>query len=255
MRFFEWLDRIGFFGIKIWAFSVRSLTRPYAYHFFWRVLLRHPLQSWRGFQRYRRGEGTVCVGDTAPVVNVPLPCADPEKSIVGVGFCLKPLDPPCPSGRFNHDCHFFERKWHRDAGAVPACCTACMIREIGMKALATRRHFYIMTSAQDILFDMLLPALQRHAFRDGVFAICPYSFEPFRSAMVICGMQGRLYPFESGDCRDWATWRLADDGSKDEQTLLHPTHCCSLKQTLCACHEEGMPTDRFFTKKGNLFSP
>jgi hypothetical protein len=135
---------------------------------------------------------------------------------VGLGFCLKPLAPACPSGRANHRCQLLES----GGKGGTAACRGCRIGELGAKALAGGSTVYIMTSARDMLEDVLLPALEQGRFRRALLTMCRYSFEPIGLAMAICGMEATLIPFAEGDCRDYATWREADLGRKPEQTAL-----------------------------------
>ena len=139
---------------------------------------------------------------------------------------MKPMNPPCPSGRFNHDCHYLERLLHSgipdtpEAPGTPDCCRQCAIREIGTMALKAGAAFYIMTSARDILLDVFAPALHEGRFSSGLFVLCRYSLRPFAVGLSASGIRGWLLPFERGDCRDYRTWLLADRGVKDEQTFI-----------------------------------
>ncbi len=253
MKCFEWLDRIQFLRLSIWDFSARSLLREYGWLFTTRVLLRHPIRAIKGMSRYRK---TILQNRAADRLENVIPVSEPweggQDSIVGVGFCLKPLDPACISGRSNHDCHFLEHNLQNTDKAIPECCRDCTIRRIGTLTLATGSHFYIMTSAKDILFDMLSPSIEDDAFPHGLFVICRYSFEPFRIALAISGIEGTLLPFESGDCRDYETWLLADDGVKEERTELTDDDGNALEQLLLRSAMDGSaPTG--FVKKDNIF--
>ena len=99
---------------SLWIFGLRSLVTEYGLAFVTRILLRHPLRSLRGLRRYLRGEGAAELGEAH---------GGEAPGLVGVGFCLKPLDPPCASGRANHDCLYFERRLHDEEHAVPSCCS------------------------------------------------------------------------------------------------------------------------------------
>jgi hypothetical protein len=99
-------------------------------------------------------------------------------------------------------------------------CERCAVRAIGLKALGSGSAVYIMTSARDILVDVLLPSLKTGRFRRAALTMCRYSFEPIRLALAICRIESRLIPFHEGDCRDYRSWRLADTGAKAEQTFL-----------------------------------
>lgn len=73
--------------------------------------------------------------------------------------------------------------------------------------------------------DVFVPALEDGTFSSGVFLLCRYSLRPFSVGLLAAGMRGLLLPFETGDCRDYATWLLADRGIKEEQTEVpRPAH-------------------------------
>ena len=228
---------------RLLAFCLRSLYREYGAAFLRRVVLPHPVATLRGIARFLRQ-----------------PSAGPAAwrggwgSLVGVGFCLKPLSRACPAGRANHDCTLFESGLHLGEGAWPAPCQDCLIRVIGQQALAAASTLYVMTSAQDILFDVLLPALEARRFTHAVLTICRFSFEPIRLALAIAGVEAQLIPFVHGDCREYATWRRADIGDKPEQTALEQASLMELQETLSRAAQDD-PPHRRFRKTGNLFEP
>ena len=206
----------------MWIFCLRSLVREYGWLFTRRVAVRHP---WRTLKALRDADridatGRGAVGVSGGTSNVR---ADGPPSIVGAGFCLKPMDPPCPSGRFNHDCVGLERLAGADGAAVPVPCRSCAIREIGTRALQAGSAFYVMTSARDILDDVFVPALESRRFTTGLFVLCRYSFKPFAVGLMASGIRARLVPLGQGDCRNYRTWLLADRGIKDEQTTVDAT--------------------------------
>lgn len=176
------------------------------------------------------------------------------RSIVGVGFCLKPMDPPCPSGRFNHDCHALENLLSSEASNIPVACQQCAIREIGTLALRAGSAYYIMTSAKDILLDLFLPALNEARFSSGLFVLCRYSLQPFAVGLLAGGVRGWMFPFEKGDCRDYKTWLQADRGSKDERTEIKPTNQNTLREFLCSAAQVP-PLATEFEKQYNLLYP
>ena len=175
-----------------------------------------------------------------------------KKSIVGVGFCLKPLNPPCISGRFNHDCYYLEKLLTSGSMNIPNCCKGCLIKDFGTMALYANSAFYIMTSAQNILFDIFEPALNKRKFSKGLFVLCRYSFRPFIIGMMASGIDGLLFPFESGDCRDYKTWVKADVGIKNEQTCIIEQNENRIKNFLK--NKESSPV-KIFKKNGNIFYP
>lgn len=230
-------------SVGLLVFCLRSLYREYGVAFLRRVMLAHPLATLRGMVHFLRqppARAAAWQGGAG--------------SLVGVGFCLKPLTPACPSGRANHDCAFFESNPQLDEGAWPAPCRDCLIRVIGRQALAGASTLYVMTSAQDILFDVLLPALEARRFSRALLTICRFSFEPIRLALAIAGVEAQLIPFVHGDCREYAIWRRADIGDKPEQTTLEQADVRELQETLSRSALHASPPGRF-RKSRHLFEP
>lgn len=225
-------------NLSLLAFCFRSLYREYGSAFLVRVILAHPVATVLGIARYARGR-----------TSTPAHWPGGEGSLIGIGFCLKPLTPACPAGRANHRCQVFEVGFGED----PAPCRDCPIRAIGQQALASGSAVYVMTSAHDLLLDVLLPALRRRRFRSAVLTLCRYSFEPMSLALAICGIQARLVPFLHGDCRDYSAWRRADIGDKPEQTLLDETSLVDLTRTLSGAAQD-TPARRF-QRVGNIYEP
>lgn len=252
MNLFSWLDHWRFLDIRLWNFGVRSVLRAYGAAFLWNVILRHPVKTFRGIRHYRqfiqRGHYQKELYSNIGSPN----WAGGRKSIVGVGFCLKPLDPPCRSGRFNHDCYYFEKNLSCDQ--APPGCAECKIRQYGLQAMQKGACFYIMTSAKDILHDLFLPALRHRKYRRGVFALCRFSFDPFVLPLMMAEMEFALVPFASGDCRDYGTWLKADVGIKEDQTAIANQHQTTLQRLLSPADEENHPA-HFYHKYGNVFEP
>lgn len=196
------------------SFSFHSLFRAYGWRFLWTVALPHPRRLLKALVVMRK---LVVAADCVDVPGKEETPADLHgaQSLIGVGFCLKPIE--CPSGRFNHDCICLESA---EATVIQAPCTGCDVRQYGERAMQAGSTFYIMTSARDILEDVILPALRERRFVAGRFLICRYSFKPFALGMLVSGIRGRLVAFESGDCRDYRTWVRADVGIKNERTSL-----------------------------------
>jgi hypothetical protein len=252
MIFFKWLDKISFLNIRIWDFSVNSLVRNYGIAFISRVIIRHPFKTIAGIRKYQQLNKNEELSDKIILVNPQYPeiCINKNKSIIGAGFCLKPLKPECISGRANHDCKFFEYNLHLQKDKLPLCCKDCMIKKIGLMALNAKSNFYIMTSAKDILYDIIQPAVERGKYLKGLFCMCKYSFEPFKIALLISGIKGCLYSFETGDCKDYKTWHRADIGIKDEQTTLSNTFIRSAENSLSL---NSSNRNIKFKKTGNIF--
>ena len=199
-------------------FCLQSLFREYGWSFIRHVVVPHPLKTAKAVLRSSRRDFSgdmMATSDEDPGQTLGGP-----RSIVGVGVCLKPMDPPCLSGRSNHDCQYLEHLLPAGTREIPECCRQCAIRKIGLAALKTGAAFYVMTSAKDILHELFLPGLKENRFTSGVFVLCRYSLRPFAVGLLAAGIHGWLLPFEQGDCRDYKTWLLADRGIKDERTSI-----------------------------------
>ncbi len=246
-------SRSSLFNPSLWSFCLRSMFKEYGNAFLLKVVLPHPIKTLKGMKAYSRASDRY---PTSPSVVSPK-VAEPiwtggTGSFVGIGFCAKPLDPICISGRANHDCDYFEHRLHLGQNPYPESCQNCLIREIGTEALASKSDFYIMTSARDILDDLFTPALHSDRYSRALLSLCHYSFEPFKIALFITGIEAFLFPFEKGDCEDYRTWRHADKGIKDTQTGLRDHDLESIKTLL---QSSGMESDPVFkyTKIGNIF--
>ena len=232
----------------MWKFCLHSVFREYGWQFFTRVAVPHPIKTVRAVLKSALleydGERTIVSADQFP------PALNGAQSIVGVGFCLKPITPECPSGRANHDCQFLENLPRSATPDLPAACRQCAIRDLGIRTLKSGAAFYIMTSAKDILLDLFLPGFQRQ-FTSGLFTLCRYSFQPFAVGLLASGIRGYLFPFQSGDCRDYKTWLSADVGVKDEQTALHSVALKNIRECLPAIARNNIR----FERKGNVLYP
>jgi hypothetical protein len=111
-----------------------------------------------------------------------------------------------------------------------------------------------MTSAMDILLDVFAPALDHRRFSTGLFVLCRYSLRPFAFGLLATGISGWLFPFESGDCRDYRTWLRADRGTKDEQTEIHESSRRAIRRLLGHGANE-MTTWRQWERRGNIMYP
>ena len=241
----------------MWTFCLRSLVREYGWRFVRRIALPHPMRTLSAFRK--AGELDMsgeCVDVPWFATNAPDGGGDgvaAAPSIVAAGFCLKPLSPPCPSGRANHECVYLENLAGSVATDIPTPCRPCVVRKIGTRALRAGSAFYVMTSARDILDDVFVPAVARRTFTTGLFVLCRYSFQPFALGMLASGVSGRLFPLDAGDCRDYRTWLLADRGIKDEQTVVDDPRMIAIGRLLDA----GAPPSREsrFERRGRVFHP
>ena len=233
-------------------FCLQSLLREYGWQFATRVALSHPVRTAKAVLAAARHDYSV--GTVAAFGADPPPPLGGERCVVGVGFCLKPVNPACPSGRANHDCHYLENLQRSGVKDMPECCRQCAIRRIGTMALKTGAAFYIMTSAKDILFDLFMPSLERGRYSSGLFVLCRYSFMPFAVGLAASGIRGWMLPFERGDCQDYKTWLRADRGIKDEQTCLGQPTADAIRELLGDSPTQPVATGRF-SRQGNMFVP
>jgi hypothetical protein len=235
----------------MWAFCARSVFREYGWRFFRRVAARRPWRTLCAISEADRlavaGRGVIDVAGGLPAEAAARPPA-----IVGAGFCLKPINPPCPSGRASHGCWFLETIDGDGPASVPLPCRACAIREIGTRALRAGSAFYVMTSARDILDDVYVPALRAGRYPTGLFVLCRYSFKPFAAGLLASGMRARLLPLEQGDCRDYRTWLLADRGVKTDQTTVD---AAGMRAVAGALGESVPSTARRVERRGNVMHP
>ncbi len=241
------MTRAGLLG-----FCLRSLWREYGIAFLLRVVMRHPLLCWTRLKDYLSRSSREQANERPPDdLAAHLTGGNPRMVLVGLGFCLKPLDPECPSGRPNHDCAFFDRHVHGPASAVAPACRRCQIRILGLAGLRSGYRIYIMTSAKDILEDVLLPALKDRRFKAALLAICRYSFAPIAIALALVGLDARLVPFAGGDCEDYRTWRRADKGIKEDQTRLGAQEfedCMAMMKP-----DSGMEHSLRISRSGNIY--
>jgi len=262
------LDKARFWNVQVWDFSFRSLSREYAWLFFLKAVLAHPVNTARGLRRYRRfiREKKHSGPEHARLITIPdeavfLQHARVRKSgpLVGLGFCLKPRDPndpaaSCPSGLANHDCLYLER------GETRPVCAGCAIHEVGRLALEKGCPVYIMTSAKDIARDFMLPQISRGLFPAAVLILCPYSVQAIILPLFICGLDMLLLSYASGSCADYGQWLKADRGIKDERTTIDAESREKLLGLLEKLEEDEASGRRSkghrrFRRSGNVFYP
>ena len=252
-------------------FSLKSLPQPYGRLFVRRVALRHPLRTLRalwtywltfgasppGHRLFFRGDKEAFVGRAA---------ADGERLLVGTGFCQKPRrlngkGYDCPVGRFNHDCLYLSGLELDSGGGVtlhPAC-TDCSVRVLGQAALEAGASFVLLTSALDIAHDILIPALEENRVGRVLFAVCPYSVEPMKLALLVCGVEGCIFRYRTGFCTNYTQWLRADRGDKPEQTTLSPpdsTRVIGLLEAIAARRSSnGSARPTRYAQDGHVFTP
>ncbi len=249
----KWRGRSPFFNLSLWLFCLRSVFKEYGNAFLLKAVVPHPLKTLKGVQKY----GQLCnrnVSTGSDIISEETESlwTGRKGSVVGIGFCAKPLAPSCLSGRANHNCAYLEHHLHLREDPLPEPCRDCLVREIGLAALSSKSDFYIMTSAKDILYDLFLPALNSNVYTTALLGLCQYSFEPFKIALFISGIDGLLFPFEKGDCEDYHTWRQADKGIKDTQTQLRDRDLETIKILLQNSTHQLDPGSKY-TKTGNIF--
>lgn len=261
-------------------FSFHSLSQAYGHAFLRCVILRHPLRTLHGFQRYwhalendmPQARALFFDGEEAFVRRAANAGA---RLLVGTGFCQKPLRATpsdggqdfatsaydCPTGRFSHDCLYLsslEPSSVTESLVYPAC-SDCSIRILGEAALRAGASFAVLTSALDIAHDILFPALEERRFTHILFAICPYSVEPMSLALSICGMEGYLFRYQSGSCANYVQWLRADRGDKPECTVLSPqslAHLLRLLEMIAAYRAPSRDSAPMrYVQAGNIFQP
>ncbi len=245
--------RYPYSSLSLWSFCLRSVFKEYGTTFLGKVVASHPIKTLKGIHRHSQ----FCIKNPSSCHvlhsrNSELRWPGGKGSVVGIGFCAKPLEPGCVSGRANHDCYYFEHHPHLRKDTMPNSCQKCLVREIGSLALAVKSDFYIMTSAKDILSDLFLPALNLHTYSTALLGLCQYSFEPFKIAPFISGIDAFLFPFAAGDCEDYRTWRRADKGIKDTQTHLKD-HDLETITALLGQSRQKSQTEQRYIKTGNIF--
>jgi len=264
--FLSRLDDSAFLGLKVWEFSFRSLRRRYGLTFLGSVILRHPLKAIAGMSKYRRlvrknverSDLTTLFEGAEEDFARRLATAG-TGLLVAVGFCQKPMDPPCPAGRPNHDCLFFDELDPEEAvEPVSEACLQCDIRTIGLRALLAGANMHIMTSALDIARDVMIPSIEYQRFRSAVMCLCPYSVQAIALPLLICGVEGLLVGYSSGNCVDREQWLQADRGIKKEMTMLSSTSqekVSTLLERLAAQREKEGVRYTKFVRRGNIYSP
>jgi hypothetical protein len=252
-------------------FALHSLFHTYGRVFVQHMALRHPLRTARGLWAYWRTPpggpaDQRSLSNTSEATWIARATSAGERLLVATGFCQKPLRTgqggyDCPAGRFNHDCLYLaplELGVARQAPLHPAC-AICPIRRLGYAALQAGASLAILTSALDIAHDILLPSLEEQRFAHILFAICPYSLEPMSLALLICGLDGYLFPYETGACANYSQWLRADRGDKPDRTTLSGPSAASLLyllETIAAGRVEAgllQPTD--YQLQDNVFRP
>jgi hypothetical protein len=117
---------------------------------------------------------------------------------------------------------------------------------------------HIMTSALDIARDVMIPSIDRGRFRNVIMCLCPYSVQAIALPLTICGLEGYLVGYESGNCVDWEQWLQADRGIKNEMTAIdragHARVVSLLEQCADTRGREGVQYDKF-ERQGNIYVP
>lgn len=253
-------------GLPPREFCLRSLARPYGLVFLGRVILRHPWRAIRGLLDYRRLSGGAAQEEgitrlfVGPEERFEARLAqEKDNLLVAVGFCQKPLVPPCPAGRANHDCRYFDALDLRsEPGDFDPACAGCEVRKTGLLALEAGASMHVMTSALDIARDVLMPSGRKRRFSSVILSLCPYSVQAIALPLIICRLPGYLLGYASGSCANWEEWLQADGGIKLELTRLGPVAQAKLASLLKGVAEarraEGRRYSRF-DRLGNIYVP
>ena len=179
--------------------------------------------------------------------------------LVAVGFCQKPLAQVCPVGRPNHDCVYLDALDLENAVQPDhAACQECDVMTVGTLALNAGACMHIITSALDIARDVMLPAVDGGRFRNFIFCLCPYSVQAITLPLMICGLEGYLVRYASGNCVDYDQWLQADRGIKNERTALGPeAHARVYSLLEWIAGERGREREFYarFQRRGNIYEP
>jgi hypothetical protein len=260
------MDASAFLGFRGWDFSFRSIREEYALTFLRQVALRHPFRTARGILKYQRlarqevgQHGATRMFEGSDAEFVQRLCEAKTGLLVAVGFCQKPLAPPCPAGRPNHDCVYLDTlDLETEEHAAHAACEGCDIRTLGTLALRAGAHMHIMTSALDIARDVMIPSVDGGHFGNVIMCLCPYSVRVIALPLTICGLEGCLLGYESGACANWDQWLLADRGIQHRMTMLGPRSHSSMVAVLEKIAQakalEGLASARF-RRQGNIYEP
>lgn len=207
------LDKKRFLRVRFWEFGIRSMGRRLGVEVVARLLFCHPIKSSRGFFRYR-----LYLAKNKEWVTPHTEINSPPHLVIMGAYCQKPQERNiCPAGRFNHRCYFIETL------TVYPACRHCDLREMAELAMLLGCHFYIMTSALDLLRDVFLPATCKKAFSHFLVMICPYAKELFLFPAFISDMKGWTLTIAKGSCLNYKEFLLADEGHKSRQTHLSST--------------------------------
>jgi hypothetical protein len=117
---------------------------------------------------------------------------------------------------------------------------------------------HIMTSALDVARDVMVPSIERGRFRTAVMCLCPYSVQAISLPLTICGIEGFLIGYASGNCMDYREWLEADGGLKKETTALSAgarDTILSLLQTAAEQREKEGVRYHSYVRRGNIFVP
>ena len=225
------LDVRAFLGFRVWQFSLLNFRRAFPWYFLFRIILLHPIRSWKGLQRYRqlvkRANGGHIAGTTTLQSALLKKQENAASFLIAPGFCMKPYDYSksrsiCPAGHFNHACLLLDKggitlfepeKW-------PSPCSSCGIAPLVQLAAKHRADVYIMTSALDIARHVYLPAIRHRSPQAGLFFLCAYSTDAFTFGLALSGIEGALVKFCRGDCKNHEDWTKADIGFKRDQTFV-----------------------------------
>jgi hypothetical protein len=261
-QIFDSLDKKSFLHFHIWEFAYRSFFKEYARLFFLKAMLKHPFKTAKGLMGYHRFIKSRVSLFHRYQKSLAVPDEETFEDrikhrkpmlLLGLGFCLKPYDPKdgarsCPSGRANHECLFLEK------GKTLNVCLECAIYRISKEGLNSRWSIYIMTSAKDIAIDFLLPRIDKGLFPTAVLLLCPYSVQAILPSLFICGIDAYLLAYNSGYCKDYKEWRLADLGTKEERTTLSEESWEKLFDILGQADVPEIPP-KCFRRTGNIFYP
>jgi hypothetical protein len=261
-RLFDRLDKRSFLHFHIWEFAYRSFFKEYALLFFLKAMLKHPGKTASGLKAYQRFIKSK--ENLFPQYQKSLGIPDEEifrdkiaqqktGPLLGLGFCLKPHNQKdsarsCPSGHANHECVYLEK------GETKNICLGCAVYRIAKKGVDFGCSVYIMTSAKDIAVDFLLPQINKGLFPAAILLLCPYSVQAILPSLFICGIDAYLLAYDSGYCKDYREWRLADLGIKQDRTTMSKESSEKLFGLISQTDSPEIPPQSF-RREGNIFYP
>ena len=125
------------------------------------------------------------------------------------GFCLKSMNPPCPSGRPNHDCHYprtcLDPKELGDSNSCRQC-------EIGETARWRSGPAPRSTRPRPTSCSTCSCRPSNGGRSPGLFVLCRYLLRPFAVGLLASGIRDRCFRSRGGRLPELppGCWRIAE---------------------------------------------